>query len=84
MSEIIDVTHDRSGELPGRMSVDEVAQRLSVGRVSVYSMLEQGILPGFRLGRRWIITRHAYIQWERTAGWRVAPGLQPHTEVDVH
>jgi hypothetical protein len=31
-------------------------------------MLEQGILPGIRLGRRWLITRHAYEAWERTCG----------------
>ncbi len=31
-----------------------------IGRLAVYAMLEQGILPGIRLGRRWIITRHAY------------------------
>ena len=77
-----------SGELlsirpSGRMSVEEVARRLDIGRPAVYSMLEQGIIPGIRLGRRWIITRHAYEQWERTCGTRVGAGLQPQPEVTV-
>jgi excisionase family DNA binding protein len=52
----------------GRLSIPEIAKRLSIGRLAVYEMLEQGILPGVRLGRRWIVTRHAYEQWERTCG----------------
>jgi hypothetical protein len=49
----------------------------------VYGMLEQGILPGIRLGRRWIITRHAYEQWERTCGTACGAGLPRTTEVTV-
>lgn len=51
-----------------RISVPEIAERLSVGRLAVYTMLEQGLLPGIRLGRRWIVTRHAYENWERSCG----------------
>jgi excisionase family DNA binding protein len=63
------------------MSIPEIAQRLAVGRLAVYSMLEKGIMPGIRLGRRWIVTRHAYEQWERTCGLRQrspGSGAQPH------
>jgi hypothetical protein len=35
-------------------------------------------LPGIRLGRRWIITRHAYEQSERTCGMRVAVDFTRH------
>jgi excisionase family DNA binding protein len=59
-----------------RMSVEEIARRLDIGRLAVYAMLDRGILPGIRLGRRWIITRHAYEEWERTCGTRSGPGLQ--------
>jgi len=52
----------------GRISVPEIAQRLSIGRLAVYGMLERGLIPGIRLGRRWIVTRHAFEQWERTCG----------------
>jgi hypothetical protein len=34
-------------------------------------LLEQGLLPGIRLGRRWIVTRHAYEQWELTCGMQM-------------
>ena len=71
------------GRLGNRMSVEEIARRLDIGRLAVYAMLEQGILPGIRLGRRWIITRHAYEQWERTCGMRGGAGLETQTEVTV-
>jgi excisionase family DNA binding protein len=66
-----------------RISVLEIARRLSIGRLAVYSMLEQGIIPGLRLGRRWIITRQAYLTWESTCGLQKGTGLQPPPEVDV-
>jgi excisionase family DNA binding protein len=65
----------------GRLSVLEIAERLGIGRQAVYAMLEQRILPGIRLGRRWIITRHAYDQWERTCGTR--SGLEFETQPEV-
>ena len=55
-----------------RMSVPEIADRLSIGRQAVYRMLEQRIIPGIRVGHRWIVTRYAYERWERGAG---SPGL---------
>ena len=66
-----------------RISVLEIARRLDVGRLAVYSMLERGISPGVRLGRRWIITRHAYLAWERTCGRRAGARLRRPPEVDV-
>jgi len=67
-----------------RISVPEIARRLSIGRMAVYSMLEQGIIPAVRLGRRWIITRHAYLAWERSCGRRASAGLRRPPEVMVH
>jgi len=66
-----------------RISVPEIARRLNIGRLAVYSMLEQGIMPGIRLSRRWIVTRHAYEQWERTCGMLAGAGLETQTEVTV-
>jgi excisionase family DNA binding protein len=63
----------------GRISVPEIAKRLSIGRLAVYSMLEQGIIPAVRLGRRWIITRRAYNTWEETCGLRSGAGLPSPT-----
>ena len=65
-----------------RMTVDQIARRLDIGRVAVYAMLEQGIIPAVRLGRRWIVTRHAFENWERTCGMPtgIPTGLQRKTE----
>ena len=69
------------GDMSSRMSIPEIANRLSVGRLAVYTMLEQSIIPGVRLGRRWIVTRHAFENWERTCG--MATGLPRRTERKV-
>ena len=67
------------------MTAEEIARRLNIGRRAVYAMLEQGILPGIRLGQRWLITRHAYELWEQTCGVRggFRPGLNGDTELRV-
>ena len=69
--------------MSSRMSIPEIANRLAVGRIAVYTMLEQGIIPAIRLGHRWIVTRHAYEQWERTCGVRGDTGLPAQPEVTV-
>jgi excisionase family DNA binding protein len=51
-----------------RISVPEIASRLSLGRMAVYQLLERRTIPAIRLGRRWIVTRYAYEQWEKTCG----------------
>lgn len=61
-----------------RMLVSEISARLSIGERAVYAMLEQGLIPAIRLGRRWIVTRYAYEAWERTCGMdRLAPTEGP-------
>jgi excisionase family DNA binding protein len=70
----------RSG-LSARITVEEIARRLNIGRQTVYAMLEQKVLPGIRLGQRWLITRHAYEQWEKTCGASPRPGLPVPPEV---
>jgi excisionase family DNA binding protein len=66
----------------GRISVPEIAKRLKIGRLAVYAMLEQGIVPAVRLGRRWIVTRRAYLAWEETCGVRAGAGLPPPTRAN--
>jgi excisionase family DNA binding protein len=57
-----------------RMTPKDVARRLNIGTRAVYGILERGQLPGIRLGKRWLITRHAYEAWERTCGLRASAG----------
>jgi excisionase family DNA binding protein len=84
MAERTQSSADGLAESPSnRISVLEIARRLNVGRLTVYSMLEQGIIPGVRLGRRWIVTRRAYLAWERTCGRRAGAGLRRPPEVVV-
>lgn len=54
--------------MSARITVDEIAARLALGRVAVYALLDRGEIPAIRLGKRWIITRHAYETWERSCG----------------
>jgi len=62
--------------ISSRMSIPEIARRLNIGRQSVYAMLEQGLLPGIRVGRRLLVTRHAFESWERTCGMRDTKGRE--------
>jgi len=57
-----------------RMTIQEIMDRLQVGRDMVYAMLRSGQLPGTRMpGRsRWIVTRQAFEEWERANGLRQA------------
>ena len=83
-SAMLELSADKSLEsTSSRISVLEIARRLNIGRLAVYSMLEQRIIPGLRLGRRWIITRQAYMTWETTCGLRSGTGLGGQPEVDV-
>jgi len=52
----------------GRISIRKIAIRLSIGRAAVYKMLEEHVIPAIRLGKRWLVTRHAYLAWERGCG----------------
>jgi len=84
MAEPMHPGKDEAGDSPSsRISVLEIAKRLDIGRLAVYSMLEKGIIPGLRLGRRWIITRQAYLTWESTCGLPSGTGLPREPEVDV-
>ena len=54
--------------IEGRISIDEIAAFLSVGKATVYAMLNQHIIPAIKVGKRWIVTRHAFEEWEKTCG----------------
>jgi len=83
LSEGLPTRHGGREQRSVRISVPEIAERLDIGRQAVYAMLEQGIMPGIRVGRRWIVTRHAYESWERTCGMRERAGLAEPPEVKV-
>lgn len=45
------------------MNVEEVCEALSAGRNYIYSELNQRNLLGFRIGRKWRISKEALIQY---------------------
>jgi excisionase family DNA binding protein len=65
--------------MSARITVDEIAARLALGRVAVYALLDRGEIPAIRLGKRWIITRHAYETWERSCGLSAVPSNNGHS-----
>lgn len=77
------VSLDLQASSGARITVPEIARRLRIGRLAVYDLLEQRVIPGVRLGRRWIVTRHAYEHWERTCGTLGNAGLPENPEVTV-
>ena len=66
-----------------RITVDEIAHRLSLGRLAIYELLQRGEIPAIRLGRRWIITRYAYDRWEHTCGQNAVPFDHGRTQAQV-
>jgi excisionase family DNA binding protein len=50
------------------MSVAEIAERLAVGEMAIYRMLDERIIPAVRVGKRWLVTRKAFEKWEENCG----------------
>jgi excisionase family DNA binding protein len=66
-----------------RITVEEIASRLQLGRLAVYALLEAGEIPAIRLGRRWIITRFSYETWEHNCGVSGVRFDHGHTQAQV-
>lgn len=59
-----------------RIQVPEICERLALGERAVYGLLEAKIIPSIRVGKRWVIARYAYEQWEKTFGQHNASAVQ--------
>ena len=46
------------------LTVDELSEYLQVHKTTIYRMLKQGKLPGFRIGSDWRFTLEAIKQWQ--------------------
>lgn len=55
----------RSGEV---LDVRAAAALLTVSTDTVYDLLNQGELPGRKVGRKWITTRSALLRWIEGSG----------------
>ena len=54
-------------------TIKELSEHLRVHPTTIYRLLRQGRLPGFRVGSNWRFNRAAIEQWEQTQA----------TEIDI-
>jgi len=47
------------------LTVAELSEYLQIHRTTIYRMLRQGKLPGFRIGSDWRFSLDAIEQWQR-------------------
>ena len=47
------------------LTVSELSEYLNVHRTTIYRLLREGTLPGFRLGGDWRFRLDAIEQWQR-------------------
>ena len=52
------------------LTVSEVAAYLRVHQATIYKMLSEGKLPGFRVGSDWRFHLDAIKQWQRDQQWQ--------------
>jgi excisionase family DNA binding protein len=64
-------------------TIKELADRLRVHPTTIYRLLRQGRLPGFRVGSNWRFDQAAIEQWERGQAFEtpvpVARGRKPRS-----
>jgi excisionase family DNA binding protein len=53
-------------------TIKELSEHLRVHPTTIYRLLRQGQLPGFRVGSNWRFSREAIEQWERAQAGRSA------------
>ena len=46
-------------------TIKELSEHLRVHPTTIYRLLRQGRLPGFRVGSNWRFNRAAIVQWEK-------------------
>ena len=51
-----------------RITVKEIVTDLDVSKTRVYEMLDKRIIPNIRVGKSFIVGRHAYEEWKKTIG----------------
>lgn len=56
----------RGGE--GALTIDEAASLVGVNRKTAYACLRHGLLPGAKVGARWIVLRADLETWLREGG----------------
>jgi excisionase family DNA binding protein len=69
-------TTNRMAQADQIFTIKELSEHLRVHPTTIYRLLRQGRLPGFRVGSNWRFSRDAIEQWERDQAGRAA-GIPP-------
>jgi excisionase family DNA binding protein len=60
------------------MTAEEVAKYMRLPQSTVYKLVQEGKLPGFKVGRHWRFRRETLVQWvhdqEQASTSRIAAG----------
>jgi excisionase family DNA binding protein len=57
------------------LTISELSRHLRVHPTTIYRLLRQGRIPGFRVGSAWRFNRTAIEKWEH--GQALAPSMTP-------
>jgi excisionase family DNA binding protein len=57
------------------LTVSELSEYLNIHRTTVYRLLKEGKLPGFRVGSDWRFSLEAIEQWQRDHTKTIPEGL---------
>jgi excisionase family DNA binding protein len=60
-------------------TIKELSQHLRVHPTTIYRLLRQGRLPGFRVGSNWRFNRDAIEKWEREQAAGPSAVIVQHT-----
>jgi excisionase family DNA binding protein len=52
----------------GALTIDEAASLVGVDRKTAYACLRHGLLPGAKIGARWVVLRADLEEWLRDGG----------------
>lgn len=67
------------------LTVSELAEHLNIHRITVYRLLKNGTLPGFKIGRVWRFDQEEITAWIQTGkGPRSASSALPAAEGAEH
>jgi len=58
------------------MDVDEAGKALNLSRATAYTLINQGVIPSIRFGKRIVVPRRALEKLLDTASQQQAPNMQ--------
>ena len=64
------------------LTVAEVADYLRVGRVTVWRWCKEGVIPAFRIGRNWRVSREEFLDFIVTSQLSNAVSTNPNHNPD--